>query len=256
MDLMDGVMALIPRVRPAQDLFDRCRIIAHRGAHGPNVLENTVEAFDSAIEIGAWAIEFDIRWTRDDVPVVHHDKDCVRTFNDPHILEENAFELLRVKFAKIPSLKEVVERYRGKTHFMIELKKSQGAWTNERLKILGDVLSPLRSVQDYHLMSLDAELLLRCDFAERAALLPVAEFNGEELSQIAIREKMGGLTGHYALVTERQVRRHLDAGQHVGTGFIASPSVMNREIARGVDLIFTNDSRMAMNLVKRPSTLP
>ena len=47
-------------------------MIAHRGASG-HVRENTVEAFELAVELGADGIEFDVRRTVDHHLVVHHD---------------------------------------------------------------------------------------------------------------------------------------------------------------------------------------
>lgn len=53
------------------------RVIAHRGActrrDGSRIRDNTVEAFERAIQLGADGIDFDVRRTADDVLVVHHD---------------------------------------------------------------------------------------------------------------------------------------------------------------------------------------
>jgi len=49
----------------------KCEIVAHRGA-ATQVPENTIAAFERALELGADAIEFDVRLTSDRVPVVHH----------------------------------------------------------------------------------------------------------------------------------------------------------------------------------------
>src|SRR5687767_5965470 len=53
-------------------------IIAHRGAsaHAP---ENTLAAFQAAIEGGADGIEFDLQLAKDGVPVVIHDDDLKGT---------------------------------------------------------------------------------------------------------------------------------------------------------------------------------
>lgn len=48
------------------------QIIAHRGA-SRDCLENTMEAFARALELGADAIELDVHATQDGVIVVHHD---------------------------------------------------------------------------------------------------------------------------------------------------------------------------------------
>lgn len=47
-------------------------MIAHRGASAA-FLENTLAAFRGAAELGADAVEFDVRRTADGRPVVHHD---------------------------------------------------------------------------------------------------------------------------------------------------------------------------------------
>jgi glycerophosphoryl diester phosphodiesterase len=53
-------------------------IIAHRGdsSHAP---ENTLAAFQMAIDAGADGVEFDVRLSKDGVPVVIHDGDLRRT---------------------------------------------------------------------------------------------------------------------------------------------------------------------------------
>ena len=53
-------------------------IVGHRGdsAHAP---ENTLAAFHTAIEAGADGIEFDVRISKDGVPVIIHDPDLGRT---------------------------------------------------------------------------------------------------------------------------------------------------------------------------------
>lgn len=53
-------------------------VVAHRGY--PTVApENTLPAFTAALEAGATIVEFDVRCTRDGVPVVIHDRTVNRT---------------------------------------------------------------------------------------------------------------------------------------------------------------------------------
>jgi len=58
-------------------------IIGHRGASAV-APENTMAAFREAIAVGADGIEFDVRLTRDGVPVVIHDSTLRRTGGLPH----------------------------------------------------------------------------------------------------------------------------------------------------------------------------
>ncbi|ALA51360.1 glycerophosphodiester phosphodiesterase family protein [Shouchella clausii] len=55
-------------------------IYAHRGASG-SYPENTLKAFEQAAKAGADGIEFDVQLTKDDVPVVIHDRTVNRTTN-------------------------------------------------------------------------------------------------------------------------------------------------------------------------------
>ncbi len=49
-------------------------LLGHRGARGVrSVAENTVSAFDYALERGCGGFEFDVRLTRDNLAVVCHD---------------------------------------------------------------------------------------------------------------------------------------------------------------------------------------
>jgi len=58
-------------------------IIGHRGASAV-APENTMAAFREAIAVGANGIEFDVRLTRDGIPVVIHDSTLQRTGGLPH----------------------------------------------------------------------------------------------------------------------------------------------------------------------------
>ena len=56
-------------------IYQKPLIIAHRGASAL-APENTFAAFQKAIEDGAEGIEFDVRLSKDGVPVVFHDPDA------------------------------------------------------------------------------------------------------------------------------------------------------------------------------------
>jgi glycerophosphoryl diester phosphodiesterase len=60
--------------------LDTRPVIAHRGASG-HAPENTLKAFRVAAEMGADAIELDVRLSADGVPVVIHDRRLNRTTN-------------------------------------------------------------------------------------------------------------------------------------------------------------------------------
>ncbi|UCD63917.1 MAG: glycerophosphodiester phosphodiesterase [Candidatus Zixiibacteriota bacterium] len=98
-------------------------IIAHRGASKAK-RENTLEAFEAAIEMGADAIEFDVRRTRDGVYVVHHDPAVASS--DTLIADSNYIDidnLARKQGFHIPTLEEALSACQGRIGLNIELKE-------------------------------------------------------------------------------------------------------------------------------------
>jgi len=71
-------------------------IIAHRGASAL-APENTLAAFKRALAVGADGVEFDVRLSKDDVPVVIHDNNILRTTGvDQRVVDLTAEQLSRV----------------------------------------------------------------------------------------------------------------------------------------------------------------
>jgi glycerophosphoryl diester phosphodiesterase len=93
-------------------------VFAHRGgsALAP---ENTIEAFDNGLRLGADGLELDVHLSRDGSVMVHHDRTLERTtaLRGP-LADRTADELRR---ARVPALAEVLERYRD-ARIIIELK--------------------------------------------------------------------------------------------------------------------------------------
>ena len=69
-------------------------IWAHRGASG-YAPENTIAAFEKAVELGAYGVELDIQMTRDHEIVVLHDETIDRTSTGKGWLKDFAFPELR-----------------------------------------------------------------------------------------------------------------------------------------------------------------
>ncbi|WP_066189786.1 MULTISPECIES: glycerophosphodiester phosphodiesterase [Gracilibacillus] len=74
------------------------KIIAHRGASS-DAPENTLAAFQKAIDHGADSIELDVRLTKDGVPVICHDATIKRTSDGTAAIHEaNLSELKQCDF--------------------------------------------------------------------------------------------------------------------------------------------------------------
>jgi glycerophosphoryl diester phosphodiesterase len=126
-------------VNPLLDLAAR-PVIAHRGASG-SVPENTIAAFQRAVEEGADAFELDVRLTADGVPVVLHDALLDRTTQVRARLGDLSFSDLRnidagarftpdrgrtypfrAREIRIPALGEVLQAF-PEMPILVELKE-------------------------------------------------------------------------------------------------------------------------------------
>jgi glycerophosphoryl diester phosphodiesterase len=108
-------------------------VVAHRGASA-ELPENTLPAFDGAIEAGADVIETDVRLTADGVPVVMHDLDVSRcTDGSGSVNELTLSEIKRLDAsggraarAEVPTLLEVLELVSGRAGINLEIKNIPG----------------------------------------------------------------------------------------------------------------------------------
>lgn len=99
------------------------KIIAHRGAGFLAEHENTLEAFDYAIKLGADMVEFDIRRTSDNILVVFHDRSIDgRLLKDISYKELN--EMAVQKGYHVPILEAVLDKCKGRIKLDIELKEA------------------------------------------------------------------------------------------------------------------------------------
>ena len=111
---------------------ENVEITAHRG-DSSEAPENTIPAFEAAIESGADWIELDVGVTKDGVLVVLHDEDLKRVAGDSRKIGELTFEEVRrldvgssfgpdFRGVGIPSLEEVLDYCKDKIKLNIEVK--------------------------------------------------------------------------------------------------------------------------------------
>ncbi|MBN2427609.1 MAG: glycerophosphodiester phosphodiesterase [Deltaproteobacteria bacterium] len=115
------------------------RLIAHRGFSG-RYPENTLMAFQAAVETGVSYLELDVWLSRDNQLVVHHDDTCQRTCGNPRAIKKMTLSEIKTLDAgfgfsmdggqtfpfrgqgiTIPSLEEVLTAF-PKAFFTIEIK--------------------------------------------------------------------------------------------------------------------------------------
>lgn len=228
------------------------RLVAHRGAHGPGLAtENTLAAFRLCAEVGVWAVETDIRLTRDGEPVIHHDPDCGRLFGRPDlIIDRTDFATLRGAIPEIPRLTEVIEQCADKLHLMLEIKES---WLRrpEYPDRVSAALTGLTPEQHYHLLSLEPDDLEGFKGMPKSAFVDVAWMNAGAIIRQNLALAHGGVAGSFALLGGRRMSTLQAAGCRIGTGFVENAGALRREVYRGADWIFTDRILPLQNLVNR-----
>ena len=131
--------------------MNKFEIVAHRGV-ATEYPENTIPAFQRAIELGADAVELDVRLTKDKIPVVYHYYylDKITSLHGP-IFNYTYQQLSQARFLnvktsadslKIPTLVEVLETIGGKIGLEIEIKGPEP----EAALLIGDVLRRFKSL--------------------------------------------------------------------------------------------------------------
>ncbi|WP_081591184.1 MULTISPECIES: glycerophosphodiester phosphodiesterase [Bacillus] len=134
----------------SKSLRNKPFVIAHRGSSG-DYPENTHSSFQAAIDCQADFIEFDIQLTKDLQFVVIHDQTLERTTNgqgkvsdctlkELQELDAGSWKSPTFSTERIPSLLEVLEKYHGKTKFLIEVKfaKNQPKYADLLVNLLDD----------------------------------------------------------------------------------------------------------------------
>jgi glycerophosphoryl diester phosphodiesterase len=124
-------------------------IIAHRGA-SHYYHENTMEAFEAAVDMQAEMIEFDVHRTADGILVIHHDPDISGKHISTMTMEETRLVSSESDYI-VPTLVEVLQYCKDKLLLDIELKEA--GYEEQVLNTVLDLLTPdqfiITSVHDF-----------------------------------------------------------------------------------------------------------
>lgn len=216
--------------------------IAHRGAssYAP---ENTFASFDKALELGTAHIEFDLHFSADGHIVVIHDDTVDRTTDGSGAVADLTLAQLRsldagawfsteYAGASIPTLAGLLERYKGRFHFHIEIKgKTPGLSQRTADLVRGFGVKDSVTITSFDPGSLE-------ELAPYAPELPrgwlVRELND---STVARAQEMGLtlLCPHADAVTPEVVQDLHGKGFTVRAWGIAGQELMRRVVDAGAD---------------------
>ena len=254
---------------------DRPLIIGHRGASAL-APENTLASFSRALADGADGFEFDVRLSRDHIPVVIHDADLKRTAHkNSRVAALSAQELSQIDVGtwfngklpdlargefeaeRIPTLQRILERFSAtKTTLYLELKcdsTSPKTIVSPVLEMLSD--SPLRErtiIECFDLQVL-AEVK-RIDPTTRTAALFEPSLK-QALSTIRIATMLGRARDigadevalHHRLVSEKTIMTARQMNLPCVVWTVDDPRWLERSRTLNLKALITNNPRAMLS---------
>jgi len=249
---ISAAFALWPHPRPKSDALQKAKIVAHRGVHEDRLaVENSRAAFQLALDHGVWAVELDVRFSKDHVAVISHDPDCGRIHKRKDIvIELTDWAKIHEQVPEILTLDTVVRDFGRKLHLMIEIKEDLNK-SPENTAAFKASLQNLRPEMDYHVLSLSPEYLIPLTFLPSSSLMDVLWLDKKRIFQLNETLGHGAMAGHFLFFDSEKISELHRRGRKVGVGFIRSRNSLYRELNRGVDFIFTNHPLHLQKLLQK-----
>ncbi len=231
-------------------------VIAHRGASGQRP-ENTLPAFERAIELGADMIEIDLHRSRDGAGVVTHDADLAGLGGAGPVGEATLREIRSLdagEGCRVPTLEEVLDRFAARIPFNLEIKLGPAgpypgfeAEILERLRARDLVGRVVFSCFDDGVLT-----TLRSLSSEAKLALLLSPRRPGDFVRRALAVGAGAVNPWAGMVTRELVRAARAEGMRVFPFTVDDPGEMRRLAALGVDGMFTNHPERLRALFPEP----
>jgi len=224
-------------------------IVAHRGASARHP-ENTLRAFEAAVEAGVDFVELDVRRCLDGALAVAHDPTFESDGGASFAISELTLAELKRLRPQTPSLDEVLERLRGRVALEVEIKNVRGepGYEPGGATVAHDVVAAMsrQAFADAFVASFDGACLdavKDCDPQIATGLL--LESSGDlalALEAVAGRDafllpEAGALGAAGRAFVEQAHAR----GIRVCTWEVDDPAAIERLFELGADAVETND---------------
>ncbi len=232
------------------------KIMAHRGA-SDSAPENTMAAFDKAIEIQADWIELDVQESQDGEVVVFHDRVFMKLSGDPRQVWNSSLQELQeidigswfgdeYRHERVPKLSDVLERCKGQISVNIELKYyGHDQQLEERVV---KIVESLGMESDIVIMS------LKMDAVKKIKTMRPNWKVGLVMSVAA--GDIGKLDVDFLAVNAQFANQRLlqsahASGKEVYVWTVDDAPTMSTMIGRGVDGLLTNRPALAKSVIEQ-----
>jgi glycerophosphoryl diester phosphodiesterase len=244
------------------ELFNRPTIFAHRGARA-YAPENTLAAFNLAVQQGADGIEFDVQLSADGKVVVIHDKTVDRTtdgrgkISELHLdtlkqLDAGAFFDSAFRGERIPTLSEVFQTVGQKILMNIELKNEYFSWDSLPDRV-AEIVNDHKVEQRVIFSSYNPIALIKIKgILPKIPCALLAHGGAKGKLECSWGYKILGcqaLNPPLSSVTEALVQKVHASGKRIYPYTANIPDEINRLLTLGVDGIITDDPVLANRLV-------
>ena len=222
-------------------------VIGHRGAMAYEV-ENSMSSFEAGLKMGAQMLEFDVHLSKDGEVIVMHDERVGRTTNGRGLISHltlKEIKAMKLKNGeKIPTLHEVLERFKGKCQFNVEIK---GKGVNLSAY---EVVKKLDMVDDVLFSSFSGPVLLKIKSKDKNVRLACLS-NESKINVIKIAKNLKAEAIHPKnnITTKKLILNAKVEGLEVNVWTVNRPSRMKKLIEWGVDGIFTNKPDVLMKVL-------
>ncbi len=244
--------------RPLPSRQGRPLVIAHRGASGERP-ENTLPAYELAVEQRADAIEIDLHTTRDGAIVVTHDAELADLSGCGEVGEASLAEVRALDAgggAQVPTLDEVLDRFGGRIPFNLEIKTGEKTGRYSGIEAVALAAVEERGLLETTLFSSFDDSVLeelrRISAAARIGVLVSPREPRESRAQSLARARAvaaEAINPHFIMADGALVGEAHDQGLAVYVSTGAAEPQMNRLLVLGVDGIFTNHPRRLRSVV-------
>lgn len=247
--------------------FAQPLVIAHRGASAYKP-ENSLSAFEEAINMKADYIETDVHQTKDGKVVIMHDFTVNRTCSNylpgkTHIKDLSLGEFLQLKLKGSgeapPTLDSAIKFINGRCKLLIEIKKGGDFYPGIEERILEIIRSNNAEAWVDIIHSFDKEALLNLQKQKTGISLQRLVVFRFPLASFTFSRKTGkdnfsawqGVNTYGRFTSKRLVKKLHAQNKTIFTWTIDSKRRMKKLAKRGVDGIITNRPDVARKVIGR-----
>lgn len=233
--------------------------VGHRGSRGVGV-ENTIEAFYEGIMRGYFALECDVRVSKDNQLIIFHDEDLVRLANINELVNNLTYQELKkvvltqpienkILTGTIPTLEEYLSLCKKHNVIpVIELKWSNGINNNDfsNINLLIDEINKYELFNQAIILTSMKDVLrhLREQYPtlNLQILLGASQPLTVEILQFVIDYNIS-LDLHYSLVNQEIIDFAHQHNLVVNCWCVNEYEIVEKFLKMGVDMITTDDLR-------------